>query len=413
MSTPAAVQEIPSAKRSPYRTLGFVAAAHSVTHMYSALMPIIYPHVMAEFGFSYAQLGLMLAVGNSVSSLLQGIYGFLTRVVPRRMLLGFGNVFLAISMCLTALAGGFPTFFAFNLLGRMSQSPQHPVGNSLISDGFGKKLRGTAFAINFAGGNAGTLLIPSLGTLALVAFGWRASMAIFAAIPLLVGTLCILLIPEQRKLRPLNGDKKGGVLSAGRDWLSPLKNRNIALIVLAGTAAAGGRGLGVVMNYVPIYFQQSLRVDPAQYVTLYTLLMVGSVAGPLIVGRMADSFGRKRLCTIVYLLSLVSTLGLMAAGHNIAALTVDIILMGLVVYSQGSLVQALLADVSGREMLDMAYSVFFALTFLAGAVWSYVIGLCIDNFGFNSAFVIMAISYLAGALALLPVGRARNVSTAD
>ncbi len=416
MSTSAAIQEVPSVKRRPYLTLGAVAAAHSATHMYNALMPIIYPQVMAEFGFSYAQLGLMLALGNSLSSILQGIYGFLSRRVPRPILLGLGNVVLAISMFLTAVVGGFPSFFGLNVLSRMSQSPQHPVGNSLISETFGKKLRGTAFAINFAGGNAGTLLVPSLGTLALAVLGWRQSLMVFALLPLLMGLLCMLFIPAQRRERiQTEGEHqgKGRIRSAGRDFIAPLRERNVALLVMTAAVAAGGRGIGVVMNYVPLYLQQHLHVETASYVSLYTLLMIGSVAGPLLVGRLADIFGRKRMAVVNFLLSLLSTLGLLAAGNNVLPLTVDIILMGLVVYSQGSLTQALVADFTRSETRDMAYSAFFTITFLAGAVWSYAMGLTIDRFGFEAMFVLMSISYLAGALALLPVGRGSAQLSAD
>jgi len=396
-------QESPASKRRPYLTLGMVAAAHSVTHMYVALMPIIYPLAMAQFGFNYAQLGFMVGLGNAFSSLLQGIYGFLTRRVLRRALLGLGNVFLAVSMFLTALSGGFFSFFCYNLFGRISLSPQHPVGNSLVSESFGKKLRGTAFAVNFAGGNAGTVLIPSLGTLAVATLGWRQSLSLFALLPLFTGFLCLFVIPEQKRLSGAPGEGKGGLRSAGRDFLAPLKDRNVFWVVVTATVAAGGRGIGVVMTYVPLYLQQGLQLNPASYATLYTLLMVGSVVGPLIVGRFSDVFGRKRLITVTYLLSLLSVVALMGAGKSMLPLTLALIFMGLVVYAQSSLIQALLADVTHKEMRDMAYSVFFTVSYLAGAIWTLVLGFCIDRFGFNGAFALMSISYLAGVLALLPV----------
>lgn len=401
-------QETETAVGRPYLTLVLVAVSHSASHMYTALMPIIFPHAMAQFGFSYSQLGLMLGLSNGLSSLLQGIYGFLSRRVMRRVILGAGNVMLALSMFLTALAGGFPSFFAFNVLGRISYSPQHPVGNSLVSESFGKKLRGTAFAINFAGGNAGTLLIPVLGTAAVVSLGWQASLSLFALLPLVVGLACAFIIPEQRRNREKEGREKGGwqkggVRAAGRDFFDPLKNRNVLWVVITATVAAGGRGIGVVMNYVPLYFQTHLHLGATDYATLYTLLMAGSVAGPLLAGRFSDIFGRKRLSVITYLLSLLSALALLGSGENMIFLTISIVFMGLVVYSQNSLVQALLADVAGRDMWDMAYSVFFTVSYLAGAVWSYILGICIDSYGFGAGFIIMACSYLAGAAALLPV----------
>lgn len=374
--------------------------------MYTALMPIIFPHAMAQFGFSYAQLGLMLGLGNGLSSLMQGIYGFLTRRVMRRVILGAGNVALAASMFLTALTGGSASFFIFNILGRVSCSPQHPVGNSLVSEAFGKRLRGTAFAVNFAGGNAGTVLVPFLGTLAVAAIGWRWGLSFFALFPLLAGILCMLAIPEQPGPPAegvAEGEGKSRARSAWADFRAPLKDRNVFLVVLTAVVAAGGRGIGVVMNYVPLYFQQGLQLNPTSCAILYTLLMVGGVAGPLLAGRLSDIFGRRRLAMATYLLSLLSAAALLGSGNSMVPLTLSVIFMGLVVYSQSSLIQALLADVAAREIRDMAYSVFFTVSYLAGAVWTFLIGIFVDHFGFSGAFALMSLSYLAGAAALLPL----------
>lgn len=406
MSQPGVSPETAHAGRQSYLGLGMVAASHAVTHMYTALMPIIFPQAMVQLGFSYSQLGLMLGLGNGLSSLFQGAYGFLARRVMRRAILGAGNILLAVSMVLTAVSGGFVSFSAFNIMGRVSYSPQHPVGNSLVSEYFGKKLRGTAFSINFAVANAGTVLVPFLGTLAVAALGWRESLVLFALVPLLAGVLCMTAIPEQRReagFRPQESPERGRVRAAWGEFLAPLKDRNVFWVVVTATLAAGGRGIGIVMNFVPLYLRQDLQLNTAVYAALYTLLMTGSVAGPLLVGRISDIFGRRRLAVIIYLLSFLSPFALLAASDNISLLVPGVVFMGLVVYSQNSLVQALLADVTGRGNRDMAYSVFFTISYLAGAVWTFVMGLCTDHFGFGGAFTLMAASYLAGALALIPV----------
>lgn len=308
-------------------------------------------------------------------------------------------------MLVTGFSVNFGSFFGLHIASRVSQSPQHPVGNSLISDGFDKKNRGTAFAINFAGGNCGSLLVPFLGTLVLVTYGWRATMMVFALLPLIIGLMCVALIPDTKRSRLPEPEKKTTVLSLGRDWLRPLRDPNIVLVILCGALTAGGRGQGVIMTYVPLYLQMELLVEQAQYVALYTLLMAGSVAGPLITGRLADHFGLKRVAVVTMCLSLVSTLGILGARGEMLLTTLVITLMGLMVYSQSSLIQAYLANVTKRETLDMAYSVFFTLAFLAGAAWSYAIGLVIENLGFNAAFILMSMSYIGGALVLLPAGR--------
>ncbi|WP_206812839.1 MFS transporter [Paradesulfitobacterium ferrireducens] len=409
MSTPLAESRTAPEKKS-IRTLALVSVSHALSHAYSALMPIVYPPVMQELGFGYAQLGIMVGVGNTFMSVLQGIFAFLMHTVRRRVLLTLGNVLLALSCALMPFAGGFAAFFLLNVLARISNSPQHPVGNSLVAENFGRKMRGTAFAINFAGGNAGTLLVPALGTAGVALLGWRATLGIFSVVALIVG-LSSLAIPERPLSRPNPGgntdggsvrDEGNALGKAGKSWVSTLKDRSVRPVVTAAVVAAGGRGIGVVMVYVPLYLQQGLHLSSVNYATLFTIMMVGSVAGPVLVGRISDSVGRKRMALTTYVLAAAATFSLLLAGGNMSYLVPAMSFLGLVVYSQGAQIQALLADVTTKETRDMAYSVFFTISYLAGAVWSVILGAVIDSLGFTAAFVLMALSYFAGAAALIP-----------
>ena len=401
MSTPLAESRT-APEQKGIRTLALVSLSHAVSHAFSALMPIVYPPIMQEFGFGYTQLGFMVGVGNTFMSMLQGVYAFLMHRVRRRILLTLGNILLALSTALMPWAGGFAVFFVLNVLARISNSPQHPVGNSLVAENFGKKMRGTAFAINFAGGNAGTLLVPALGTAGVNLLGWKATLGIFSLVALIVG-LSSMAIPERPLPAPVSREGAGRVQNAGRALLSSLHDHNVRQVVLAATVAAGGRGIGVVMVYVPLYLEQELHLGSVNYATLFTIMMIGSVAGPVIVGRISDSVGRKRMATLTYGLAALATLTLLLAGRNMSYLVPAISFLGLVVYSQSSQIQALLADVSTKEMRDMAYSVFFTVSYLAGALWSVALGAAIDGWGFAGAFGLMALSYIAGASALLPV----------
>lgn len=387
-------------EKKKYRTLGLVDMNHATTHMFSALMPIVYPSIMQEYGFGYAQLGFMVGLGNTAMSLLQGAYAFMMHRVLRKVLLASGNLLLAISVGLMAITGGFVPFFFLNFLARVSNSPQHPVGNSLVAENFGKKLRGTAFAVNFAGGNAGTLLVPALGTLGIATLGWRSTLGIFSLIAFVSGFLS-LMIPEKRLSVEKAVTSGGRVRAAGRAWVEPLRDKNFRQVVIAASVAAGGRGIGVVMVFVPMYLQQDLHLDKVSYATLFTIMMIGSVVGPLIIGRISDTFSRKWTAIVTYLLSFVATVSLLLAGKSMTYLVVAIAFLGVVVYSQSSQIQALIADVSSKEKRDMAFSLFFTVSYLAGGIWSFILGLAVDQFGFTGAFIIMSLSYIAGVFSLL------------
>ncbi|HBW36619.1 MAG TPA: hypothetical protein DEF89_15470 [Desulfosporosinus sp.] len=402
MHTPVDSQT-PITKKQGYYTLILVAISHSVSHMYAALMTILYPSIMAEFGFGYTQLGFMVGLGNTLQSLMQGVYVFIMRRIYRKVLLASGNFLLALCVGLMTLTSGLVPFFIVQVLARVSTSSQDPVGNSFVAEDFGKKLRGTAFAVNFAGGNVGTLIVPVLGTIGLATFGWRTTLLIFALLAFIAGLL-ILTIQE----KPLTEEKKATargkiIWSAGKDWIEPLKDKNIRHVILGATVAAGGRGIGVVMIYIPLYFQQELHLKSVDYATLFTIMMVASVVGPLIVGRISDSVGRKWTAMATYTLTALATASLFFAGKNMAYLMVAVAFLGIVAFAQSSQIQALIADVSSREKRDMAYSVFFTITYLAGGIWSVILGFTVDRLGFTGALVLMSLSCIAGAFSLIQV----------
>ncbi len=386
----------------PKRILGAVALTHSVTHMQSAFLPMIYPFVMSQFGFTYGDLGLMSGIGNALGNATQGVHGFTVRRFYRRTLLGAGNIVLGFTVLLTALAGTFPLFFAANVLGQIARSPQHPVGASLVAESFGKRLRGTALALDFAGGNLGTVFVPLVGAFAIAAFGWRDSLAAFALLPVLAGLSCFVLIPRGAKAPPGAGSGRRGLRWA-RELLEPLRERNMLLIAVAGAAGAGGRGIGVMMVYFPLYLHQELHLEGLAYGGLYTIMLAGSVVGPLLMGYVSDRVHRKGTVIAAFLLSALAVGALIPAGATIGLLVVVTAAIGLVVYAPGSLLRTLVVDVAREGGREMAFGIFFVITYVGGAVWAIVLGYWIDAFGFASAFILIACSYLAGASALIPM----------
>src|SRR5207244_13631447 len=81
-------------------------------------------------------------------------------------------------------------------LARIGASPQHPVGNALLSDLFPQERRGFAISAHIAGGNIGTVLVPFLGLALIGAVGWNATLALFGVPALVVGVLIALTVRE-------------------------------------------------------------------------------------------------------------------------------------------------------------------------------------------------------------------------
>ncbi len=398
MTTPPLAKSRWTLFSNPHTLLIIISAAHAVNHAYSTLMPLIYPLVVDEFHLTYSQIGLMVGVASAASGLLQLSYSYLSRFIPRRVLIGGGQVVMAISAAATGLASNFNVFFLGNLTARIGGSPQHPVGNSILSDHFETKRRGFALSAHVSGGNIGTVAVPLIGTLLIASFSWRATLFVFAAIAAFIGLMLVFLTDETNGQNGNAAIRSRGSL---RDIKAILSDRNVFFIFLASTVAAGGRGLGVLVTFVPLYLHDALKLNATYAGILFTLLLVGSVAGPLFFGRISDRRGRRVILLGIYAVSTVFTIVFTLVGAT-WLLPIVLLLMGVVIYAESPLLQTYLADSAQHLDRDLAFGLYFAVAFGVGALWASILGYVIDQFGFNAGFYMMAASYVAAALLILP-----------
>lgn len=398
-----------------------VGAAHAVIHGVSILMPLIYPILHQSYGFSYTELGLIGTASSLAGGLLQVVFGYLTRAIPRKILLGVGNLVVAVAALLTATATTFTPWLGWSALRGVGGAPQHPAGNSILTDSYGERHRGFAIAAHVAGGNIGTLLVPFVGGALIVRFGWQPALIVFA-LPGFAAGLAVLLLTREPPRPPTNVDARAQGRAGDRlrlrqrvvELLTPLRHRGVLVVILASMVAAGGRGLGIVTKYLSLYMAGPIHLPPTTVSFLYTLLLVGSVIGPLLAGRLSDRTGRKPILLVSYGLSAAFTLLALALFSNGAALPVlalEIGLLGLVVYCESPLLQAYLVDNSDPAQRDVAVGWYFTLAFGVGSVWDVALGSVIDYSGsFIPAFMLMAASYIAAGAILLFIPRDLRMS---
>ncbi|MDP2729999.1 MAG: MFS transporter [Dehalococcoidales bacterium] len=388
-----------------YTPLALVALTHAFTHMQASLMPLIYPFAVQEFGISYAVIGLLEGVSRFSGGLLQGPAGLLGRFIPRRILLGLNNLLLALSLGFLSLSANFSHFFAATVMGRIVQSPQHPIGNSLISEWFGKKLRGFVFAINYSGANVGSTIVPIIAGGLFAWVGWRGTAGIFVIPGVISGLLAIFMLRHAGKV--VVNTTEGSKPHLGGEILKVFKDRNSRFVILTDILATGARGLAVLSVYVPLYLRDTMReglgLGAMATSILYTVLLSGSVVGPLFLGRISDKFGRIRILRGILLASSLSIFSIVLAGNNLFLVVPVLLVTGFATYSFSPLIQATLADVADPSIRDLTFSVYFPASFAMGAIWTFVLGIVADQFGFQTVFIVSSIAPLAALPFTLPI----------
>jgi MFS family permease len=384
--------------------LALLALGHAVIHAQSALMPLVYPVVIDQFGLNVADIGVFIAITTAVGGLMQLTYGFLTRWIARPALLAGGQLLFGASLVVGGLAQSAGQLLMAISSARVGASPQHPVGNALLSDLFPVHRRGFAISAHISGGNVGTILVPFVGAALLATLGWNATLVVFGIPALLVGVLIALRVREDAAAYREAARSQG---SPWRQFGEVLRRRDLMLILGAALVGAGGRGLDIVAPFMILYLRGPLGLDEATTALLYAMLLVGSVVGPLLAGWLSDRFGRKRTVVAYYLLSAVGIGLFVLAGANLILLVPVLLPFGTSVFSEGPILQAFLADRAEGRVRDMAFAVYFTFAFGVGAFWALVIGWIVTAFGFVPAFTVMGASYLAATalIALVPPAR--------
>jgi MFS family permease len=386
--------------------LALIAAAHAETHVQSAIYPLVYPYAMISLGFGYPELGAIVGAATLVSGLLQGIHGWLSRWVRRKALVGGGNIFLGLSLMLSGISNGLGIFTAGRVASGVAASPQHPMAASLISDWYPSKRRATALSLHFSGGNVGTVLTPLVGAFLIALVGWQRTLILFGIPGLIIGALVWRYLKDDRP-----------PMAAGRpeenrkpSYFGAFKNRNVVKLISARAMTAAGRGLGVITVYVPLYLAQSLHYGVIEVGFFFTVLAAGSVFSPVIGGTVADRWvGRKRVIIVSLLFSSLATVGLVMARASPLLVGVALFGLGLAVFNEGPLSQALLSDSTTKENRDGAFSMYFVVSYVGGAFWGFLIAYIIGIYGFVPAFELIAATYIPPAVVYSTVKEVREL----
>ena len=242
----------PAVTARPRLTLALVSTGHAIIHAQSALMPLVYAVVIVEFGLTESAIGLFIAITTAVSGLMQISYGFVTRWVARKALLATGYTLFGAGLILGGLSQGFGQLVAAICAARIGSSPQHPVGNALISDQYPAERRGFAISAHISGGNVGTILVPLVGGAMIATLGWHATLALFGVPALVVAALVALFVREDHAAYRRAARSSGRPLHQLRTVVA---RRDLRLILGASVVAAGGRGLDIVAPFMLLYLR--------------------------------------------------------------------------------------------------------------------------------------------------------------
>lgn len=381
--------------------------SHAINHFQNQMVAVLYPVIMVELGFGYAQLGMLTAIRNLLGQGSQGLYGFLSPFIRRSHLLGMGNLVLGVGTLLTGLSGSYASFTAARTVASVGSSAQHPVGSSLLA-GYFPRRRGTILALNNSIAGIGSLLAPMAAGLLLLVIGWRQIFFIVAFLSIAMGLVYFLF-------RDRVGTAPGALLSrrsrlaqGKQSYLRVLRNRNMMVVSLVMMVGAAGRGEGVNQAYLGPHLVNDLGLSLVVTGVALSVLQVGGIAGPIGFGWLSDRVSRKGVIQATLLISALGSWWLSSQDGYLPLLLLNLVIYGAATYSRNSLTQALVADSLSDEDRDAAFSVYYFIGFISGPLWALATGFIMEGLGFLVAFSVLAFSYVAGMVLMFLVKDPRS-----
>ncbi|MCY1253460.1 phosphoglycerate transporter family protein [compost metagenome] len=337
MST-AALDSTRNPLRHDAQVIGLVGLAHGVSHFYHLLLAPLFPWIKAEFGLSYAELGLLMTVFFAVSAVVQTASGFVVDRFGARPVLFAGLAFLGAAALLLSTSSGYAALLFGAAVAGLGNGVFHPADFTLLNKHVSQPRLGHAFSVHGISGNLGWAAAPLFLVAIANLASWRVALAAASAVAFIVLAVLVVLrhVLDPREVQGAVGrpaaKAAAGVATSGASVLGFLRLPQVwvcwAFFLLTTFSAAG------IQSFAPTALTYLYGMPFTLATASYTIYMLCS-AGGMIVGGFAASrtSNHDRLIAVSFT---VAGLVAVLVGLNLVPALLVPVLMGVIGFGAGT-----------------------------------------------------------------------------
>lgn len=432
-STRANAQVAQKAGKSHFRwvVLTLIFAVYTLAAADRANIGIVLPFIKTEMKLSNTEAGAIVSlffIGYSVAQIPAGIlvkaFG-VRRIFP---------IFMVLTSAFTALIGtaASPLVLKMSRLALgFAEGPLPVAMLSTINRWFPASEKGTAAGVFLAAAKFGPVLMPPLGALVIATLGWH-YIFFFCAIPgVFLALIWFLTIPndpsgsrftsaEERRLIA----EATPIASAGQPVVDPAvaaDQRFKRLDVLLGarpfaristslgafkSANVWGVAVGyllmtgiinVILAWLPTYLTTEKHLSLMNVGIIAAAPFVGGVLGNPLGGLLSDRLlGKRRKPNILItaLASVVMMYALVYAPNDLIALAFLLFMTGFLLNIGYSAFTIYPASLTTKEIYPLAVSIVNTGGQAGGALFPFVTGIILDNYGWDTVFLFLSAASL-------------------
>ena len=360
--------------------------AHLSHHVITALVVPLLPFIRNEFGLDYIQAGFVISAFSLSYGMAQLPAGWVAdRLGPHKLItLSISGVALAGLM--VGLSNVYVMLILFLVLMGLAGGGYHPSASPLISASVKPENRGFALGCHLVGGSASYFLSPLIGAYLATVFGWRGAF-ISLSIPIILFGAAFHMVLGRRVDMPNFSRRRGSKPAASSG--AGFRYRSIAAFMFLSTFTSAV--LTSTIAFLPLYmvdrFHTSEKTAAAFVAFIY---MAGMWAAPL-GGYLSDRMGRVPMILMICFLGgpVFFLLNIVPFGIGFGLLLIS---MGSILMMRMPVSEAYIVSEVPGDLRSTVLGIYFFCAIEGGGVFTPVMGVLVDRFGFYSAFTTAAVS---------------------
>jgi MFS family permease len=277
--------------RHDVRIIAIVGAAHGGSHYFHLALPPLFPMLGAAFGVGYAELGILLSTLFLTSGLCQTPAGFLVDRIGAARVLAVGLACLGTGAVLASLASSYLALLPAAVLMGLGNSVFHPADYAILGHHVAKERMARAFSIHTVGGTIGWAVAPVVVVGVAALASWRAALLLSGC----VGLGLALLVLANRTILETPSHRAAAMPAGGTALAGHLRLFTSAPILLCFLFfVLQATSFIALQGFMPLSLHQLFGLDLVPATATVTFFMIGSAAGTMAGGVLADRSGRHQ-----------------------------------------------------------------------------------------------------------------------
>ena len=383
--------------RPNVKLIGLLAAGHCIIDVNQGSLTALLPFLKSAHALSYAQAAMILLIANLTSSIIQPLFGYLSDQIARRWLLPVSVMLSGIGLGFTGLAPTYGVVLVLIVVTGIGVAAWHPEGYKTATGVAGDR-KATALSWFSFGGNVGIAVGPAIITTLVTTLGLAGTLGMMVPSAIMAALILAAL--------PLIGRAAAPVRTSAAQARGA--NRPGALALLIGVVTLRSWTTLGFSTFVPFFYIDVLRQDPAMVGPLLFVFLGGGALGSIVAGPLADRWGPRAFIRWVFLAALPFGIGFMLADGLLRF--VMLALFGALMTSSFS-VSVVLAQAYLPRNAGMASGLIVGFAIGTGGLAVTLLGVLADHYGVAAALWSAALLPMAGfaAARFLPAPRTAAV----